>query len=123
MEKENKLFNELVKETKNKYYIYGEYVEIINEIEKLFDKQSLHLIIFDDLIKDSQNELNRLFDFLNIEKRTINFKKINSDDDWKSIYNASVEIDEKSINTLKEHYKLYNERLYKHIGKDLGWNH
>lgn len=61
--------------------------------------------------------------FLNIEKRTINFKKINSGDDWKSIYNASVEIDEKSINTLKEHYKLYNERLYKHIGKDLGWNH
>lgn len=73
MEKENKLFNELVKETKNKYYIYGEYVEIINEIEKLFDKQSLHLIIFDDLIKDSQNELNRLFDFFKYRKTNYKF--------------------------------------------------
>lgn len=121
--RENILFKELVNNTQNNncYFRRGEYITSLEEIEKLFEKSSLHLIIFDDMIDNPQNELDKIFDFLNIKRQTIPFKKQNTRETWRSLADVSAEIDDDSINVIREYYKPFNERLCKYLGRDLSW--
>ena len=70
--------------TTNDYYYRGLYLPSIKEVDRLFGKSSLHLIIFEDLITDYQNELNKVFDFLDIERQPIKLTHANKRAVWTS---------------------------------------
>ena len=73
------------------------------------------------MIDNPQNELDKIFDFLNIKRQTIPFKKQNTRETWRSLADVSAEIDDDSINVIREYYKPFNERLCKYLGRDLSW--
>ena len=119
---QTKLFKELVEDTNDSYYKNGEYIDTIKLIEELFGRNNLHLIVFEDLIKNPTEELSKVFNFLNVEDYYIPFGKFNTAEDWKRHYDASKEIDANSVNILREYYKPLNKRLYEYINRDLNWD-
>lgn len=48
------------------YFSRGVYIKYINEYLNFFDKDQLHIIIFEELIKNQNLELRKLYSFLNI---------------------------------------------------------
>jgi len=121
--RETTLFKELALNTNatNDYYHRGLYLPIIKEVDKLFGKSNLHLIIFEDLITDYQNELNKVFNFLNIERQPIKLEHANKRETWSDLADVSGEIDDASVNIVREFYKPHNEKLYEYLGRDLKW--
>jgi len=118
---EPRLLKHIINNINDDYYKYGEYINVIRAIENQFGKSNLHLVIFDDLIKNPSAEICKIFNFLNIENIDLQLENKNTAKFWKSIYDASNEIDCNFIETLKKYYKPYNEALYEHINRDLGW--
>lgn len=91
----------------------GIYITQLKRIEKLFPKNNILLINHEDMKKDTMGELTRVLKFLGIR-------------DKDRFYNPQIKPKKKEMNTntrknLQKFFKKYNEELYEHIGKDLGW--
>lgn len=105
----------------NHYYEYGKYINIIQAIENQFGKSNFHLIIFDDFVKNPNIEISKILNFLNVENVELQLENKNKGEFWKTVHDSSNQINPDLIEILKEHYKPFNEALYKHINRDLGW--
>lgn len=92
------------------YMSRGLYFSQINNFLKYYKKENIHVIIFEDFLKDKINEMNNLFSFLNINPISLNF-------DYKSNYTSRP----KSIMLNKFIFKesLFKKVLRIFIGNDL----
>ena len=50
------------------YFSRGVYIKYIKEYLKFFKRDKIHIMIFEDLIKNPKKELSQLYDFLDIDK-------------------------------------------------------
>ena len=76
-------FEEAIKECENRYFIntnftpasryinIGLYYNMVKKFKANF-KENIHIVIYDDFIADTQNELSKIFSFLNISECIIN---------------------------------------------------
>ena len=76
-------FEEAIKECENRYFIntnftpasryinIGLYYNMVKKFKANF-KENIHIVIYDDFIADTQNELSKIFSFLNISECVIN---------------------------------------------------
>ena len=55
------------------YMSRGVYFSQINNFLKYYKKENIHVIIFEDFLIDKKNEMNNLFNFLNIKPINLNF--------------------------------------------------
>ncbi len=76
-------FEEAIKECENRYFIntnftpasryinIGLYYNMVKKFKANF-KENIHIVIYDDFIADTQNELSKIFSFLNVSECVIN---------------------------------------------------
>jgi hypothetical protein len=88
----------------------GLYFSQINNFLKYYKKENIHVIIFEDFLKNKINEMNNLFSFLNLNPISLNF-------DYRSNYTSRP----KSIILNKFIFKesLFKKVLRIFIGNDL----
>jgi hypothetical protein len=92
------------------YMSRGLYFSQINNFLKYYKKENIHVIIFEDFLKNKINEMNNLFSFLNLNPISLNF-------DYRSNYTSRP----KSIILNKFIFKesLFKKVLRIFIGNDL----
>lgn len=95
----------------------GIYVEQIKQYYGYFNTENILIIGFKELINDTKNALDSIYDFLGVERilvETLNLKPKNQ-----RLYDFILEdIDREFLNN---YYSDYNRILFKLIGKDLDW--
>lgn len=96
------------------------YADEIETYLRIFDLNKIY-ILEDIALKTNKIEtLNKLFDFLEVDKSKFKFEEEN----MKNIHSRKYEnqIDEETEKMLKEFFKPHNERLFKLINTDFSWN-
>lgn len=61
-----------------KYIVAGEYGRIFSQLLKNFDKNKIHILLFEDLINQPKAETKRIMNFLNLKSEINEFKKFNN---------------------------------------------
>ncbi len=93
----------------------GIYVDQLLVFERYFGKDQMLLIKTEDLYRNPQRVVNRVFDFLHVPQYNINhFVHYNR--------NSYKPMDASIRKYLAEYYKPHNQRLYQYVGEDLGWD-
>ena len=96
------------------YQELGLYIGQIKRWETFFPKEFLLVLQSEDLFDDPAQTLNQAFEFLDLPELELPFyERFN--------HGATPGIDPAVESRLFEFYEPYNRRLYKHLGKDLGW--
>jgi len=119
---ESNLFSDIVLNKNSAYYSNGEYIVKIKIIQDLFGKDNLHIVEFSDLVNDPNLEISKILTFLNLDINYLTFGRLNDRSFWSTYYDASSEIDDQSVNIIKNHYKPYNEMLENYLERNLNWN-
>lgn len=92
----------------------GIYCYQIENWMKYFKPNQFLVLNAQEMIKNPQDIMNRIGTFLGIGELRIKQKVINS--------RAYPAMNVKTKRRLKEFYEPYNQRLYKFLGRDFGWN-
>jgi len=61
-----------------KYIVAGEYGRIFSQLIKNFDKNKIHILLFEDLINQPKVETKKIMNFLNLKSEINKFKKFNN---------------------------------------------
>ena len=96
------------------YLQRGNYIEQLDEYFRIFPKENIHVIIFEEFISDGNTIMREVCKFLDIE--TIDFNVNDT-------YNRGIYGKMNSVlrDRLREYFKAQNEKLYDLLGRDLGW--
>lgn len=97
--------------------IYADEIEIYT---KLFPKESIYIIEDNDLKTEKKESLDKLFDFLEVDKSKFRIGEENLKNIHSRKYEETISPDTELI--LKEFFAEHNERLYKLIGCQFSWN-
>lgn len=96
----------------------GEYLEQIQRLEQTFPKKNILTMTSDDFFSDPLSCVHRVWDFFGLDshtpKQTLEVKNSGN-------YKVALE-DGAALEALQEYYKPFNESLFDHLQKDLGWN-
>lgn len=103
-------------DTENSYIAGGLYLEGIKNYLKIFPKNQFLILRSEDLYDNAQTVLNTITDFLEIERWSLKKAiKYNYHED-------QTKMDESIRKKLLEYYKPHNERLYKYLNVNFGWD-
>jgi len=94
-------------------YELGHYASILTKWFKEFPRSQFKIVKSEDFFTNHHPVLTDIFKFLGIPDQTINIKNPN-----KGKYKK---INERFVKIFKEHYKPYNQELYKLLGRDFNW--
>jgi len=117
-EKEKMMNNKNYYSRKFKYFsildrgIYHKQLKIYFEN---FDKKQIHILFSEKLFLNARKELNKLFDFLNLNPEQVPCSKI---------YNKSkidIKIKQKTKESIERFFLKHNEKLYKMINTKFRW--
>jgi len=108
----------------NKGYLKrGQYYNMINNnVLPYFDKDKIHICIQEKMMNNTNDEINKIYEFLSLPKHEIDIAEINSADKdkkidiykkWSTKYSKMSDVSRK---TLKKYYKNHNENLFDFIG-------
>lgn len=96
------------------YQELGLYIDQIERWESFFPTENLLVLQSEHLFDHPVQTLNEAFEFLNVPKLELPF--------YKCFNHASKpDIDPAVRSRLFEYFEPYNRRLYRHLGRDLGW--
>tara|TARA_Y100000996_G_scaffold415563_1_gene411186 strand:- start:2690 stop:3535 length:846 start_codon:yes stop_codon:yes gene_type:complete len=99
----------------NSHIARGFYLEQLEHWLKVFDKKNLLIISSEDLAKNTQETLNSIFDFLDLEHQTIpNLQKTN--------VGKYPKMKDETRKSLENYFSTHNENLFKKIEKYFNWN-
>ena len=99
----------------NSHIARGFYLEQLENWLKIFDKKNIMIISSEDLAENTQETLNSIFNFLNLENQKIpNLQKIN--------VAKYPKMKDKTRKTLENYFFNHNENLFNKIGKNFNWN-
>jgi len=96
------------------YLIRGRYLEHIKRYLRHFNKNQILILSFEKLRENPQQEVNKVFDFLGLEREKIN-SKIKNKGKYKTKMNP------RTRKELEKYFKPYNDALYEYLGTDFGW--
>lgn len=95
----------------------GFYIDQIEHFLKYFEREQLHIVIFERMIANTQDELDKIFDFLGVN--SIKYFKF----EYRSMVNVGYALQENVRQMLRNYYKPYNERLFEFLGTEIPeWN-
>jgi len=98
------------------YISRGLYEQQLKKWFEFFPKKNLFFVLSEDLFKNPEEELNKLFKFLSLpEYRLKEYKK------FRESANKSGNIDAECRKMLKEYYEPFNQKLYELLDRDLKW--
>lgn len=112
------------------YVDRGHYIEQLEALTALHDPDLVHVMLFEDLTGDRVPALRRVFEFLGvdtgpaetIEEQWKNPAQVKQDDGTK-VRATYPPMDPDTRKRLVEHFRPYNDRLAKWLGRDLStWN-
>ena len=109
----NHTFRESV-DRRRSYLAKGIYAEQLEIWKNIFPENQIHIICMEDMEKDPQNELLKIFQFLKIPKY-----KIKNPQKQKMV--KYVKMDANTRRKLLDYYKPYNEKLFNIIQKKFEW--
>ena len=96
------------------YQEVGLYIDQLERWETLFPRENLAVLQSEDLFERPAATLNEVFEFLDVPKLELPcYERFNHD--------STPEMDPVVRFRLTDFFEPYNQRLYLHLGKDLGW--
>ena len=99
----------------NSHIARGFYSEQLENWLTIFNKKNILIISSEDLAKNTQETMDSIFDFLNLDNQTIpNLQKVN--------VGKYPKMKEETRKFLKNYFFEYNENLFKKIEKHFNWN-
>ena len=101
---QHKIFKSLVDQ--------GLYIQMIEHLLQYFPREQLFIGIAERFKSDPQNELNRVFDFLGVERKQIEHKKVHERQ-----YETSMEPATRTL--LESLFAPYNDALFDFLGFDI----
>ncbi len=110
----NHSFREAV-ERKRSYISKGMYSKQMKLWLEIFSKKQIHILSTEEMKKDPQSTLEKVFKFLEISDYTIKSPQKEKVETYEKM---SLEVRER----LSEFYKPYNEEFFQIIGKRFDWN-
>jgi len=90
------------------------YCDRLNELFKYVKKENVHIMFFEEMVKDHQTELNKVFDFLGIQHVKIDVKHSNKS--TMKYYISPFRLDKLKTLFVKE-----DQKLSKLLGRELPW--
>ena len=97
------------------YLNRGKYAEQLERWFKKFPRKQFYILSTDDLKKNSDQILNEIFKFLDLDGQKIDILTKKNTGSYKSM---NVE----TRTELVEYFKPHNEKLYKLLGRDFEWD-
>lgn len=94
------------------YIMKGFYYEQLQNLLKYFSKENIHITITEDVVKNKEDEYNKMFSFLNVSPFTANFEN-------RFIGKAAQMMNKKTYDLLKEIYSKSNESLFNFLGYEI----
>jgi hypothetical protein len=110
------LNNLKINEVSNESGAYIKYIK--NNVLKYFDKSKVHIVIQEKMLQSPEETMNKIFQFLEVEKEEIEFKKLqvhNQNNKYSEI-DYSHEKYSEAIKYLHNYYQEYNEELFEFLG-------
>ena len=96
------------------YQEVGLYIDQLERWETLFPRENLAVLQSEDLFERPAATLNEVFEFLDVPKLELPcYERFN--------HGSTPEMDPVVRSRLTDFFEPYNQRLYLHLGKDLGW--
>jgi hypothetical protein len=110
------------------------YEQIVNHVLPFFSKENLHIIIKEQMKNNTQNVMNDIYDFIDVQKLNFGIQKVTSQEAtnrnlnlekdseiklykvWQTKYEP---INSKLEKKLKEYFKKHNEKLFEFLGYDI----
>lgn len=93
----------------------GKYIEQLMAYEKYFDKKQILVLNSEEFFDDPQRGVNQVFEFLNLPSYKVGKFKVFNNRHYGPLKDSTRHF-------LTNYFKPYNKRLYKYLGKDLGWD-
>jgi len=90
------------------------YNQLINWLQ-YFDKKDILIIKSEDFYNNTQKEVSRIFNFLNLKDYKVNAEKKHN------VGKYNIKLDEKIKRDLNKLYQPYNEKLYKLLNNNFNW--
>jgi len=100
----------------NLYIAGGLYLDYIKNYLKIFPKKQFLILRSEDLYDNAQNVLNTVTDFLDVERSSLK-KAIKY-----NFHADQAKMDETTRKKLLEFFKPHNEKLYKYMNVNFGWD-
>jgi hypothetical protein len=97
------------------YLRHGTYVDKLENWLKIFPREQFCIVENKDLSKNPQQVLDKIFEFLNVPHF-----KLRQEERWN--VGKYKKMKESTRKTLADFFRSYNERLYKLLGQNFGWN-
>ncbi|MFX1501113.1 MAG: sulfotransferase [Promethearchaeota archaeon] len=98
------------------YLTSGIYIDQIKKIREFFPKEQILIINSEEFFNNPPKILKEVFKFLNIpDHRIREYKKYHSK-------TLNKKINAKTRNYLIDYFKLYNQQLYKYLGRAFDWD-
>ena len=97
------------------YVLRGYYLDQIKRYLNLFDRTDLHVILYDDIVSDTQAVMNNLCDFLGLERFQFDVHKH---------FNVGIngQIPQSARDALALTYREANTELFKFLGRRAAWH-
>ena len=99
------------------YKSRGRYAEQLERYRRLFPADQLLVLDSDELFDRPGETLRRVFDYAGIDP---SFSV--SDLDARNTGSNRSDVDPRTVAELRDYFRPHNERLYRLIGRDLGWD-
>ena len=114
-------FEKIIELSKNKnhklkYLTTGIYADQLKNWFKYYDKKQFLFLATEDFHKNTQHTLDQVFDFLGLNPFKIGNPKRSN------VGNYKEKMNEDTRKSLIEYFKPHNERLYKLLQRDFGWD-
>lgn len=95
------------------YFVRGLYINAIDLIRENLDPEQILLLKYEDMKENHQRVLNKIFDFLEVDRIKIENYKTNQGWFWKRYYDASAELTSRHKQFVKDFYLESNIRLFR----------
>jgi hypothetical protein len=98
------------------YLVRGRYYDHLKRWFEYFPREQFLIMTSEDYFKDAEREFDKVTEFLGLTSwKPGKFAVIN-------VAPSKDPMEEKDREFLSEYFKPYNEKLYKLLGRDLGWD-
>tara|TARA_Y100000004_G_scaffold196819_1_gene268239 strand:+ start:1392 stop:2234 length:843 start_codon:yes stop_codon:yes gene_type:complete len=105
-------------EINNIYLMRGLYINSINLMRDKLNAEQILLLKYEDMKENHQRVLNKIFDFLEVDRTKIENYKTNQSWFWKRYYDAGSELTARHKQFVKDYYLEANIRLFQETNID-----
>ena len=100
------------------YFVRGLYMNSLDLLREKLDPEQILLLKYEDMKENHQRVLNKIFDFLEVDRIKIENYKTNQGWFWKRYYDASTELTSRHKQFVKDFYLESNIRLFRNTHID-----